>query len=126
MINTNNDADHLDFSALSDEDKKLKSKDIQEAEAFLQWVEDANKASAQTASAEPNVRQIDHPATVNDLSHVSEIDLRWMLRDIRARRFRLMKQSPEELLQLVDHGLVEMRDGLPELTDAGKARIDGR
>ena len=55
---------------------------------------------------------------------LEEIDLRWKLRDIHARRFKIMRLSDEDLQELVNQGLVEMRDDEPVLTDAGVAKID--
>jgi hypothetical protein len=56
---------------------------------------------------------------------VEEINLRWTLRDIRARRFKFMRLSAEDLQELINQGLVEMHDDEPALTEAGLAKIDG-
>jgi Mn-dependent DtxR family transcriptional regulator len=55
---------------------------------------------------------------------IEEIDLRWTLRDIRARRFKIAPISAEMIQQLSDLGLVEMHDDEPVLTEAGVAKID--
>ena len=55
-----------------------------------------------------------------------EIDLRWTLRDIHARRFTIMRLSDEGLQELIHQGLVEMRDDEPVLTEAGLAKIEVR
>jgi hypothetical protein len=47
------------------------------------------------------------------------IDLRWTLRDIRAKRFKLSPIDEGHLKTLIEMGLVEMRDGQPALTNAG-------
>ena len=55
---------------------------------------------------------------------VEEIELRWTLRDIRARRFKFLRLSDEDFQELINQGLIEMRDGEPVLTEAGLARIE--
>ena len=52
------------------------------------------------------------------------IRLRWSLRDIRANRLKLSPASPSDLSTLVEMGLVEVRDGVPRLTNAGDRAID--
>jgi len=47
------------------------------------------------------------------------IDLRWTLRDIRARRWKLSPISPSHLEKLTTMGLVEMQNDDPVLTNAG-------
>ena len=60
--------------------------------------------------------------------HLAGIDrairLRWMLRDIRAKRLKLSPISPDDLRMLIDMGLVEMRDDIPVLTSDGDRAID--
>jgi hypothetical protein len=46
------------------------------------------------------------------------IDLRWTLKDIAANRTWIINK--EHLAQLIDLGLVEMRDDAPFLTAAGQ------
>jgi hypothetical protein len=46
------------------------------------------------------------------------IDLRWTLKDIAASRTWIINK--EHLVQLIDLGLVEMRDDAPLLTAAGQ------
>ena len=46
------------------------------------------------------------------------IDLRWTLRDIAAKRSWMINQL--HLAQLIDLGLVEMREDVPYLTVAGQ------
>ena len=55
---------------------------------------------------------------------VEEIELRWTLRDIRARRFKFMRLSSEDLQELINQGLVEMHGDEPVLTEAGVAKIE--
>ena len=49
------------------------------------------------------------------------IDLRWTLKDIAAKRIRGINQ--QHLAQLTDLGLVEMRDDVPYLTNAGQDTV---
>jgi hypothetical protein len=47
------------------------------------------------------------------------IDLRWTLRDIKAKRWVLSPINPSHLEKLITLGLVEMRNDSPVLTNAG-------
>jgi hypothetical protein len=47
------------------------------------------------------------------------IDLRWTLRDIRAKRWKLSSIDETHMRTLIEMGLVEMRDDQPALTNAG-------
>jgi hypothetical protein len=47
------------------------------------------------------------------------IGLRWTLRDIRGRRWKLSPVDRGHLKTLVEMGYVEMQDGEPTLTNAG-------
>ncbi|UPT92334.1 hypothetical protein HAP41_0000048700 (plasmid) [Bradyrhizobium barranii subsp. apii] len=52
------------------------------------------------------------------------IRLRWSLRDIKAKRTKLMPLSPNDLSTLTELGLVELQDDAPMLTDAGHRLLD--
>ena len=52
------------------------------------------------------------------------IRLRWALRDIRANRTKLSPISPDDLRTLVEMGLIEMQDNVPQLTDDGHRALD--
>jgi hypothetical protein len=52
------------------------------------------------------------------------IALRWTLRDIKAKRLKLSPVRDADLRALIDLGLVEMRDDVPVLTNAGDAALD--
>lgn len=52
------------------------------------------------------------------------IALRWTLRDIKAKRLVLSPVSDEDLATLRDLGLVEMKNDLPVLTEAGHEALD--
>jgi hypothetical protein len=54
------------------------------------------------------------------------IDLRWILRDIAADRLKASPISRLDLQLLVDMQLVELRGGVPRLTDAGMTAIAQR
>jgi hypothetical protein len=58
-----------------------------------------------------------NPFTEFDLERA--IALRWTLRDIKAKRLKLSPVSDSHLSALIDLGLVEMRDDVPVLTNAG-------
>jgi hypothetical protein len=47
------------------------------------------------------------------------IDLCWVLRDIKSNRLKLSPANESDLRDLIDMGLVEMRDDVPVLTSAG-------
>jgi hypothetical protein len=47
------------------------------------------------------------------------IELRWALRDIKSNRLKLLPVNQHDLQDLIDMGLVEMRDDAPVLTNAG-------
>ena len=55
----------------------------------------------------------------HDLDVQEAIDLRWTLRDVRAKRWKLLPIKPSHLEKLKSMGLVEMRDDDPVLTNAG-------
>ena len=62
----------------------------------------------------------------NDLDPLAQfgldaIDIRWTLKDIAAERYRIINQ--QHLAQLIDLGLVEMREDVPYLTNAGQDTV---
>jgi hypothetical protein len=52
------------------------------------------------------------------------IGLRWTLRDIKAKRLKMSPISAADLSTLIDLGLVEMRENVPGLTNAGHGVLD--
>jgi len=52
------------------------------------------------------------------------IALRWMLRDIKAKRLKLSPVSAADLSTLAELGLIELRDDAPVLTPAGDRALD--
>ena len=55
----------------------------------------------------------------NGLDLQEAIDLRWTLRDIRARRWKLSPLNASHLEKLKSMNLIEMHDDEPALTKAG-------
>lgn len=51
------------------------------------------------------------------------IRLRWVLRDIRARRFIVSPLDPVDVQKLTEMGYIEIRDALPVLTSMGMDEI---
>ena len=51
------------------------------------------------------------------------MELRWSLRDIRARRWKFSPIKAPHMEMLLEMGLIEMQDGEPVLTDAGYGAI---
>jgi hypothetical protein len=62
-----------------------------------------------------------HPFATFDL--VKAIELRWILRDIAAKRLKLSQAVPSDLRTLINLGLVEIQDDVPFLTRAGMAAL---
>jgi hypothetical protein len=58
------------------------------------------------------------------IDSLRSIDLVWTLRDIKARRTRLLPIDPGHLRELIDLGLVGMRDDVPVITNAGHQVLD--
>jgi hypothetical protein len=58
------------------------------------------------------------------LSLDATIRLRWVLRDIKGKRTKLMPVSPDDLSTLIEMGLIEMRDEAPMLTNEGERALD--
>jgi hypothetical protein len=52
------------------------------------------------------------------------IALRWMLRDIKAKRLKLSPVGASDLTALTELGLIEIRDEVPVLTQAGHDALD--
>jgi hypothetical protein len=62
---------------------------------------------------------IDHENPFSHLELQHAIELRWALRDIRAKREKLTPIDPQHLQTLIEMGLVEMRDDEAVITEAG-------
>ncbi len=63
----------------------------------------------------------DDPFHGLDLSEA--IDLRWSMRDIRARRWKIAPIKAAHMEKLLAMGLIEMQDEIPVLTDAGLSAV---
>jgi hypothetical protein len=61
----------------------------------------------------------DHENPFSHLDIQQAIELRWALRDIRAKRWKLTPIDPEHLRTLTGMGLVEMRDDEIVITTSG-------
>jgi hypothetical protein len=59
----------------------------------------------------------DHP--LSNLDRQQVIDLRWTLRDIKAKRWLVCPVDASRLEELIALGLVEMQDNEPVLTRSG-------
>jgi len=66
----------------------------------------------------------DNQSPFADLGLERAIALRWALRDIKARRLKLSPVSASDLATLTELGLIEMRDDVPVLTQAGHDAVD--
>ena len=67
----------------------------------------------------------EQPRSVLDsLNLDTAIRLRWTLRDIKARRTEFSPISQNDLMALIELGLIEMRDDVPHLTDEGHRALD--
>ena len=67
----------------------------------------------------------DQPRSVLDgLNLDTAIRLRWVLRDIKARRTQFSPISHNDLMALIELGLIEMRDDVPELTNEGHRALN--
>jgi hypothetical protein len=66
----------------------------------------------------------EHPTGgMSGVDPLRAIDLIWTLRDIKAKR-TLLPPDPVHLCELIDLGLVEMRDDVPALTNKGHEVLD--
>jgi hypothetical protein len=52
------------------------------------------------------------------------IRLRWVLRDIKAKRLKMSPVSPEDLRTLLEMGLIETHDEVPVLTSEGERALN--
>lgn len=64
-----------------------------------------------------------HMSELKSLPLDEAIRLRWVLRDIRARRFIVSPLDPADVQKLNQMGYVEIHDTLPVLTAAGMGEI---
>jgi hypothetical protein len=101
--------------------KKLRSKGTQILPACFHSRIGASLQERPLLSETPKLWQ-KMTETKNPLSNLTPaqaIDLRWTLRDIKAKRWVLSPIEPSHLEQLIAMGLVEMRHDDPILTNSG-------
>jgi hypothetical protein len=82
----------------------------------------APKAEDEGGTETTMTDQPDSPLVGLDLD--TAIHLRWVLRDIKAKRTKLSPVGPDDLRTLIEMGLVEMRDEVPVLTNEGHRVLD--
>ena len=87
-------------------------------DANATWVDDQPTSASQGTMAE----QTSSLWTGLDLD--TAIRLRWALRDIKAKRTKLMPVNPGDLETLIEMGLVEMRNDASLLTNAAHQALD--
>jgi hypothetical protein len=66
----------------------------------------------------------DQPTPLAGLSPDPTIHLRWVLRDIKAKRTKLSPVSPDDIRTLMEMGLIEMHDEIPVLSNEGEGALD--
>ena len=71
--------------------------------------------------AEQKSERMSETNPLQDLDLETTIRLRWVLRDIRSRRTKLMAPNREDLALLEQRGLITMDDGERVLTDAANS-----
>ncbi len=88
--------------------------------------DDVSERSVEIAGAAENVTtMVDRQRSLLDgLNLDTAIRLRWALRDIKAKRTKLTPISQNDLMALIELGLIEMRDEQPMLTDEGHRALD--
>ena len=75
--------------------------------------------------AESAVRPTQQPKSLlARLDLDTAIRLRWVLRDIKAKRTKFMPVNADDLRTLIEMGLIEMRDEVPVLTNEGERALD--
>ena len=76
-------------------------------------------------AAENTTTMADQPRSVLDgLNLDTAIRLRWALRDIKAGRTKFSPISQNDLTALIELGLIEMGNDVPQLTNEGHRAID--
>ena len=94
---------------------------------------DSDPAKSESTGATPAAEvELQNEATTTNqpVSRLAGLDLdtaihlRWVLRDIKAKRTNLSPVSPDDLRTLIEMGLVAMQDNVPQLTDEGHRTLD--
>jgi hypothetical protein len=81
-------------------------------------------SSPQSHSFEERIEMTASHDPLRDLDLQEAIDLRWTLRDVRAKRWKLSPLKHGHVEKLLDRGLVEMKGEDPVLTEAGRNAIE--
>jgi hypothetical protein len=84
-------------------------------------------AGSALATPVPEAKRENQAAIISPLAGLdldTAIRLRWVLRDIKAKRTKLTPVSPSDLRTLIEMGLVELRDDAPMLTNEGHQALD--
>jgi hypothetical protein len=79
--------------------------------------------SPESASEKPIEMEKPPTSKLEDLPSDEAIHLRWSLRDIRARRWKMSPIKGAHMEKLLELGLIEFQDEIPVLTDAGLSEI---
>ncbi len=97
------------------------------ADRFQPTIDEAVSEASVTETAgtgENTTTMADQPRSVLDgLNLDTAIRLRWALRDIKARRTEFSPVSQNDLMALIELGLIEMQDDVPWLTDEGRRAL---
>jgi hypothetical protein len=64
------------------------------------------------------------PEGLKSLGLDTAIRLRWVLRDIKAKRLKLSPPDPRDVQKLVEMGYVEMQGDEPVMTSEGAREVD--
>jgi hypothetical protein len=64
------------------------------------------------------------PEGLKSLGLDAAIRLRWVLRDIKARRLKLSPPDPADIRKLVEMGYLEMQADDPVMTSEGAREVD--
>ncbi len=84
-----------------------------------------SSATESEGAGENTTTLADQPRSVlHGLNLDTAIRLRWALRDIKAGRMKLSPVSQNDLMALIELGLIEMQDDVPQLTNEGHRAID--
>ncbi len=82
-----------------------------------------SSATESEGAGENTTTLADQPRSVLDgLNLDTAIRLRWALRDIKVWRMKLSPVSQNDLMALIEPGLIEMQDDVPQLTYEGSSR----
>lgn len=90
---------------------------------FAEPAADVARAILEPAPQKPNEIETPPAPKLVRLPRDTAIALRWTLRDIRGKRWKMSPIDPNNLQTLIGMGLVELRNGEPVLTNSGFAIV---